>query len=94
MRHDHGVTLLVLGTLVLAATSALRGQQSLPVPSPGWGTMASGGECGRVTMWVATSIDDGHNDPEVKLRMENHDTHRVHVRLVANLTSDHGETKQ
>ena len=89
---------LRISVLALTATMSLwgqpAGQQAMPAPFPGWSDWRYIGECGGVRMSVALSIDDGRNDFEVKMRMENRDSHRVAVRLIADLTNDHGETKQ
>lgn len=91
-------TLFQISLLALTATIPLwsqrcAGQAAMPAPFPGWGQWQSVGECGGVRMSIALSNDDGRNDFEVKLRMENTGNHRVAARLDANLTSDQGESK-
>lgn len=93
-RRKFATILLQISVLAFNPTVSIWGQQALPAPFPGWGPWQFAGECGGVQISVALSNDDGRNDFQVKLRMENRDGQRVATRLDASLTSDVGETKQ
>jgi hypothetical protein len=51
------------------------------------------GSCGGVDFWATVSTDDGRNDTELKLKIDNKNTHAIQTRMNAVVESAEGEKK-
>jgi hypothetical protein len=64
-----------------------------PAPQLAWEDWKTVGSCGGVEYLVAISQDDGRNDFELKIKINNQNSHTVQTRLNAVIESEKGEKK-
>lgn len=64
----------------------------IPAPPLAWEDWESIGSCGGVEYLVAISKDDGRNDFELKIKINNQNNHTVQTRLNAAIESENGKT--
>jgi hypothetical protein len=83
------MTLLAFGS---RAPKRVEGSQN-PAPLLTWDDWRSVGSCGGVQYLAAISKDDGRNDLELKIRIDNQTGHTVQTRLNAVIESESGEKK-
>src|SRR5437660_102671 len=86
---------MVLSTAVLlsARADALRPGAQNPAPLLAWEDWQPVGSCGGVDYLAAISKDDGRNDFELKIKIDNKTDHTVQTRLNAVIESEEGERK-
>src|SRR5438874_13661589 len=87
---------LLLAMIALLMTSdgrALSTSVQNPAPLLAWEDWKSIGSCGGVDYLVAISKDDGSNDFELKIKIDNQNGHTVQTRLNALIESERGEKK-
>jgi hypothetical protein len=86
---------MVLSTAVLlsARGDALGPAAQNPASQLAWGDWQPVGSCGGVDYLAAISKDDGRNDFELKIKIDNKTDHTVQTRLNAVIASDEGEKK-
>jgi len=89
------LALLLSMTTVLMPSNGheLRTSAQNPAPLLAWEDWQSVGSCGGVEYLVAISKDDGHNDFELKIKINNQNGHTVQTRLNAMIESENGEKK-
>jgi len=82
-------TLLVIRLLgsELAAVAPMQD----PAPPLSWQEWQSIGSCGGVDLFVAVSADDGRNDFELKIKIDNKNLHAIQTRFSAFIQSEAGE---
>lgn len=83
--------LLALSLLVTTRAASERHQD--PAPALSWQDWQLIGSCGGVDYLAAISTDDGRNDFELKLKIDNKNSHTVQTRLSAVIQSENGEQK-
>jgi hypothetical protein len=71
---------------------AFRDATQIPAPLLSWEDWKSIGSCGGVEYLVAISKDDGRNDFELKIKIDNQNSHTVQTRISATIESENGET--
>lgn len=95
---EHFVTPLIAVLLSTAALLSVRGDvlrpgAQNPAPLLAWEDWKPVGSCGGVEYLVAISKDDGRNDFELKLKIDNKNGHTIQTRLNAVIESEEGEKK-
>ena len=87
---------LVAGLLVLHSATAPRigfNARQDPAPLLKWEDWQLVGSCGGADYWAAVSVDDGRNDAELKLKIDNKNAHAIQTRFNAVVESAEGEKK-
>lgn len=87
---------LLAGLTALLAGGGLRPAANSQIPAPPltWEDWAPvGAACGGVQYYVAISKDDGRNDFELKIKIENRNNHTVQTRFNAEVESADGVVK-
>ena len=84
-------SLLTLSLLVSTRPGVAHVQN--PAPPLSWQDWQSIGSCGGVEFLAAVSADDGHNDFEVKIKINNTNKHTIQTRINAVIHSENGEKK-
>jgi len=87
---------LIVGLLVLQSAKTPRTSFSAvqdPAPLLKWQDWQLVGTCGGADYWAAVSVDDGSNDAELKLKIDNTNAHAIQTRLNAVVESAEGEKK-
>jgi hypothetical protein len=88
--------LFVAGLLVIQSAITPRTGFSArqdPAPMLKWQDWQLVGSCGGADYWAAVSVDDGRNDQELKLKIDNKNAHTIQTRLNAVVESAEGEKK-
>jgi len=92
-------TKLLIATLLCAVTLPVSGGNpgesgvQNPAPLLAWEEWQPVGSCGGVEYLVAISKDDGRNDFELKIKIDNKNSHTVQTRVNAVIESEEGEKK-
>jgi hypothetical protein len=87
-----GIATLLLGLLLVAAQADVERLQN-PSPPLSWQDWRLVGSCGGVDYLAAISSDDGHNDFELKLKIDNKNSYAIQTRLSAVVHSENAEKK-
>jgi len=85
------VALLILPDLPAVGASLSKGQD--PAPPLTWQDWQLVGSCGGVDFLAAISADDGRNDFELKIKIDNTNTHAIQTHLNAVVESAEGEKR-
>lgn len=97
MRVTKSIAAIFVGTfLLLHSGETFRTGVSVrqdPAPSLKWQDWQLAGTCGGVDFWAAVSVDDGRNEAELKLKVENKNAHAIQTRLNSVVESAAGEKK-
>jgi hypothetical protein len=92
-------TKLLIATLLCAVTLPVSGGNpgesgvQNPAPLLAWEEWQPVGSCGGVEYLVAISRDDGRNDFELKIKIDNKNSHTIQTRLNAVIESEGGDKK-
>jgi hypothetical protein len=87
---------LVLGLLVLQSATTPKTSFSAvqdPAPLLKWQDWQLVGTCGGADYWAVVSVDDGRNDQELRLKIDNKNAHAIQTRLNAVVESADGERR-
>ena len=84
--------LLCAATLPVSVVNPVKPYQN-PAPLLAWEEWQPLGSCGGVDYLVAISKDDGRNDFELKIKIDNKTSHTVQTRTNAVIESEDGEKK-
>jgi hypothetical protein len=88
--------LAVIALLVVQGAATLETRFSShqdPAPLLKWQDWQLVGSCGGVDFLAAVSVADGRNDAELKLKIDNKNSHAIQTRMNAVVESAEGETK-
>src|SRR5687768_1228152 len=85
--------LLSAATLPVSGGNSAKPSPQNPAPVLAWEEWQPLGSCGGVEYHVAISKDDGRNHFELKIKIDNQNSHTVQTRLNAAIESEEGEKK-
>src|SRR4026209_1169202 len=85
--------LLSVATLPVFGGNSIQPSHQNPAPLLAWEEWQPVGSCGGVEYLVAISKDDGRNDFELKIMIDNKNSHTVQTRVNAVIESEEGEKK-
>jgi hypothetical protein len=87
-----GAAALLVFSLLVAGQTGVESSQD-PAPPLSWQDWQLVGFCGGVGYLAAISSDDGRNDFELKLKIDNKNNHTIQTRLSAVIHSENGDKK-
>ena len=93
--HINKTTMAIAVSALLIAQQPFMSQRAVnerqdSAPLLSWQSWRLVGSCGGVDFFAAVSVDDGRNDFEVKLKLDNKQTHAIKTRLSAVVESADG----
>jgi len=93
-RQSLGLVIACVAALsLLVTTRTATGHYQDPAPPLSWQDWQPIGSCGGVDYLAAISTDDGRNDFELKIKIDNKNIHAIQTRLSAVIDSENGEQK-